>query len=404
MINADGVRELAYIVKIDEVKPIPGYDRVEHVRTSGWWTITKLGQFKPGDYAVYFEIDSKVPETEPFMFLAPKHFKIKTQKMCKTISQGLLMSLGDFIIDGKAPAWVLSIKNRIEQGEEVEHEGLTKAIGVTYAVAEDNKRKAASADKYKKMTQRKPNIFKQPWARWMMKRAWGKELMFFLFGRKKDKKTAWPDWVQRTDEERIENLSHWLQDKSEWIATEKIDGTSTTFTMKRKIFGQNEFYTCSRNVVFNKSNKKECYYDTNVYTEMGEKYHMQDVLKKLLNKYPEAKWVTIQGETYGENIQKRDYSMTGHDFKAFNLIFSNTGRLSTVEMTKILSEFGIPCVDILDEHYTLPDTIEELRDFVNSEPSRIDGKMREGVVFRSLDGVRSFKCVSPQYLIKFHNG
>ena len=34
--------------------------------------------------------------------------------------------------------------------------------------------------------------------------------------------------------------------------------------------------------------------------------------------------------------------------------------------------------------------------------SKIDGKMREGIVFRSLDAQRSFKCVSPEYLIKFH--
>ena len=89
--------------------------------------------------------------------------------------------------------------------------------------------------------------------------------------------------------------------------------------------------------------------------------------------------------------------------KAFNLKFSHRGRVGTVEMTEILSEFNIPCVNILDEHYILPDTIEELRDFVNSEPSRIDGKMKEGIVFRSPDVTRSFKCVSPEFLIKFHN-
>jgi hypothetical protein len=29
-------RALAYIVAIDEIKPIEGYDRVEYARTNGW--------------------------------------------------------------------------------------------------------------------------------------------------------------------------------------------------------------------------------------------------------------------------------------------------------------------------------------------------------------------------------
>ena len=39
MLNKDGQRELAYVVRIDEIKPIPNYDRVEHARVGGWWVI-----------------------------------------------------------------------------------------------------------------------------------------------------------------------------------------------------------------------------------------------------------------------------------------------------------------------------------------------------------------------------
>ena len=60
-------------------------------------------------------------------------------------------------------------------------------------------------------------------------------------------------------------------------------------------------------------------------------------------------------------------------------------------------------VDILERDYVLPDTIDELRDYVNSETSKIDNKMREGIVFRSHDGKQSFKCVSPEYLLKYHS-
>ena len=141
---------------------------------------------------------------------------------------------------------------------------LTKKLGVTYADDEDNSRKAPSVDKYKKMAQRHPSIFKKSWARWLMKRAWGRKLMFFFFGKKKDKKNGWPVWVSKTDEERIQNMPWIINSDEKWIATEKIDGTSTTFTMKRGKFGKKSFYVCSRNVCFG-SEDKPCYYDTNVY-------------------------------------------------------------------------------------------------------------------------------------------
>lgn len=403
MLNAKGERELAYVVKIDGISPIAGADRVELAHVGGWRIMVKKGQFQVGGYAIYFEIDSKVPEKEPFMFLESKHFKVKTQKYFKgtVISQGLLMALDDFILNSEVPSWVQSLKFQISKGVDIEHEGVTEVIGVTYAVEEDNKRKAASVDKYKKMAQRRPNIFKKPWAKWMMRREWGRKIMFALFGKKKDKKNGWPSWVSKTDEERVQNMTWILEDKSEWIATEKIDGTSTTATYRRTGRKKHEFYICSRNVVFDKPDKG-CYYETNVYTEMAEKYHFEDVLAALVEKY-DIEWVTLQGETYGAGIQKREYGLKEHDFVGFNLIFSDRGRLNSVEAKEILAEYGIPWVPIVDEHFVLPDTVEELL-AIATDKSVIDGGMREGLVFRSQDGTRSFKAVSNEFLLKYHNG
>lgn len=404
MLNPNtGERELAYIVKIDDISPITGADRVELAHVGGWRIMVKKDQFQVGDYAIYFEIDSKVPEKEPFMFLEPKHFKVKTQKYFKgtVISQGLLMAIDDFILNSEVPSWIQNLKFQISKGTDIEHEGLTEVIGVTYAVEEDNKRKAASVDKYKKMAQRRPNIFKKPWAKWMMRREWGRKIMFALFGKKKDKKSGWPSWVSKTDEERVQNMTWILEDKSEWIATEKIDGTSTTATYRRTGRKKHEFYICSRNVVFDKPDKG-CYYETNVYTEMAEKYHFEDVLAALVEKY-DLEWVTLQGETYGAGIQKREYGLKEHDFVGFNLIFSDRGRLNSVEAKEILAEYGIPWVPIIDEHFVLPDTVEELL-AIATDKSVIDGGMREGLVFRSQDGARSFKAVSNEFLLRYHNG
>ena len=407
MLNANSERELAYVVIIDGIEPIPGYDRVEHAIVGGWRVIVQKDQFKVGDPAIYFEIDSRVPsDRECFAFLEKRHYKVKTLKMCKTLSQGLLMHAEDF-------GWEIHETSEgkvcIFDDEGVNHYAtdesrfLTKKLGVTYADDEDNSRKAPSVDKYKKMEMRYKKLFKNPIIHWFMRYKFGRKIMFFFFGKKKDKKNGWPAWVQKTDEERIENMPFVLQNKNPWIVTEKIDGSSTTFTMKRGKLKKKDFYVCSRNVCFD-SIDKPCYYDTNIYWEMAEKYHMFEVLSQLLDILPAAEWITIQGETFGEGVQHNNYDLSGHDFRAFNVITSNEGRWNSCYMREILEDgYHIPCVPILDKAYILPDTVEELREYVNSKPSVVNGKMKEGIVCRSPDGIHSFKCVSPEYLLKYHS-
>jgi len=402
MLNASNQRMLAYIEKVTAITPIEKADRLEAVHINGWVCVCGKGEFKEGDVGVFFEIDSKLPEIYPFTemeFLVNKKYKIKSQKIRGQISQGLFMPLSAFENGDNTPTWVDSINFRIQNGSDVLHEDLTAVIGVTYAVEEDNKRKAPSVDKYKKMSQRHPQVFRQPWARWMMKREWGRKVMFFFFGKKKDKKSGWPNWVTKTDEERVQNMTWILEDKEPWIATEKIDGSSTTATYRKTGKRKHVFYICSRNVVFDKPDKK-CFYETNIYTEMAEKYNFEEVLEKIVEKY-NLEWATLQGETYGAGVQKREYSLKGHDFMGFNLIFSDRGRLNSVEAKEIMSEYGIPWVPIVDENFILPDTLEELLDIATNK-SQLDGGMREGLVFRSQDGVKSFKAVSNEFLLKYH--
>ena len=138
---------------------------------------------------------------------------------------------------------------------------------------------------------------------------------------------------------------------------------------------------------------------------MAEKYNIKEVLETMMKNFPTYDFITIQGETYGEGIQKRNYGLEEHDFKAFNLIIGCGGavkRYNPIEMTEILSRYGIPCVDIVDEHFKIPETCDELLTMAEGE-SMIDGGMREGLVFRSADGQRSFKAVSNPFLLKYHS-
>lgn len=405
MLNKNSERELAYVVLIDGIEPIEGYDRVETAIVGGWHVIVQKDQFKIGDPAIYFEIDSKVPkDKECFAFLEKRNYKIKTLKMCKTISQGLLMHAEDFgwniIFDGTKTPYIYD-GEKVHYADD-ESRFLTKILGVTYADAEDNQRKSAPVDKYKKMAQRHPAIFKKPFVRWLMKRSWGRKLMFLFFGKKKDKKNSWPEWVQKTDEERIQNMPWILKNDQPWIATEKIDGSSTTFTMKRGKHGKNEFYVCSRNVCFD-SIDKLCYYDSNIYWEMAEKYDMFNIMTKMLEAFPNEEWITIQGETYGPGVQKRDYTCINHELAVFNVIMSTKGRLNSIYMKELMDMYGIPCVPILDKNIYINqfENVDAILEYAEGS-SRIDGFPREGIVFRSQDGVQSFKAVSNSFLLKYH--
>ena len=414
MLNKNGERELAYVVIIDEIMPIDGYDRVELARVGGWHVIVQKGQFKVGDPAIYFEVDSKVPsDRECFAFLAKRKYKIKTIKMCGVISQGLLMHPSDF-------GWTIKEDNdgtpviesyisgqdyKLHRPDD-ESRFLTKELGVTHIEDEDNK-PAPRVDKYKAMAQRRPEVFKQKWARWMMRREWGRKIMYFFFGQKKKKssETAFPTkfpYVHKSDEERIENMPFLLKDKQPWIKTQKIDGTSSTYILARGRFGKLEKYVCSRNVRQLTPSQKTYHKDIeeNVYWMMAEKYHIFDFLEKYLYEN-KLDYVCLQGETAGPSLQGNPHKFKEICFFGYNFIRSDSGRMNSIEAAQICQSAGIPWVPIADSNYVLPDDMETLK--LDADGPCIVGEgMREGWVCRSYDGKLSFKNVSREYLLKYH--
>ena len=346
------------------------------------------------------------------MFLEGKHFKIKTQKY-KTPSgyfwsQGLLMSAEDFGwkngYDADGDPIIIWDKDATKELPYLnEGDFLTEKLGITYADADDNKRKAKSADKYKLMSQRRPDIFKKKWAQWMMRRNWGKKVMFFFFGKKKDKKSQWPSHIaSKTDVERIQNMIWILQDKKSFVATEKVDGSSFSVMAERNKFGKIKKYICSRNVVFDDP-KAKCYYDTNIYFEAYEKYILGDKIEQML-KDLDLPNLAIQMEIYGDGVQKRNYSLKDGERKiAVFHILSNNVKMSMEKVVELCEKYDLPHVPIIDNNYILPDTIEELQTYVESSSSAIDGLEKEGIVFYDKEtGTQYFKFVSPSFLMKYH--
>lgn len=384
-------RALAYVVTIDEIRPINGYDRVEYARTNGWWVIIgKADNLNVGDKCVYFEVDSKVNASdERFAFLEKRNYKIKTQKMCKVISQGLLMPLSLFP----------------EIGDVDVNTDVTDILKVRYAVEEDNVRKSNGDPnaKYKSMAARHQNIFKKRWARWMMRREWGRKIMFMFFGKKKDNPRSFPThfpFVHKTDEERCENMP-WVLGCGPFVVTEKLDGTSSTYILERKGRNKFEFYVLSRNVRQQDENQKT-YHDHNIYWDMAFKYNIENCLKSFLINNPNLKYVCIQGESVG-SVQGNPLKLDSDDLYVFNFIDSEKGRYDSVTGRTIIEQMGMKWVPILDTNYMVPDDMEDFKKFATAQSVVNPNVMREGVVLRSHENDLSFKNVSREYLLK-HNG
>ena len=188
-------RKLASIRKVENIIPIEGADMIEVSVVGGWKVVTKKGEFKPGDLAIYCEVDSFLPIKEEFEFLRKSSYKkmgeqegfrLKTIRLRGQLSQGLLLP---------ASQEVLSL---YKEGEDV-----TGLLGI---VKYEPPIPAELAGKVKGM---------------------------------------FPSFLRKTDEERIQNLT---ENYNEWkekvfYVTEKLDGSSATFYLK-----DGEFGVCSRNL------------------------------------------------------------------------------------------------------------------------------------------------------------
>lgn len=390
----DGKRALAHTEKISWIKPIEGADNIELVGVLGWTCIAKIGEFKEGDICVYIEIDSKVPEKEWSEFLRPKHFKVKTMKLGKfnVISQGLALPLNVFDID---------IPNEAEID-------VTDLLGITYSVKEDNKRKGKGIDKYQSMAQRRPDIFKRPWARWMMRRMWGKRIMFIFFGKKKDNDRRFPtkfEYIHKTDQERVENMPWVLESDEKFIRTQKCDGSSATYILERK--GRKyEFYVCSRNVRMLKPDQETFFGEDNPYWDMAFKYDIENKLKDILDSHPDWQYVCWQGEICGPKIQSNPHHLEENHLYLFHMIDSNRGMWNILDAKVCWNKYFMESVPIEKTYITLEKDMEDFKltadGFYDSDVCEgYTNCLREGFVYyKAEDPNFSFKNVSRKYLLK----
>lgn len=375
-------RKLAHIEKIEWIRPIEGADSIELCGILGWQcVIAKKDNFKIGDHVIYCEVDSVMPEKSEFEFLRDRKFRIRTIKLRGELSQGLVLPLSIFkSICG------YELKE-FDFGDD-----LTEDLGITKYLSPSEREDLAEE-------QRKIALEKNRLKKYMMRYSWFRKL--FL---SKKQKSGFPYWVQKTDEERIQNLGDkFIQENADKIVyvTEKIDYQSGTWTSKEilkysgylgKLFPIKKilFVVASRNL---QTNNKD-----SLYWQIAEKYNLESICKK----YP---GIIIQGEQGNSKVQGNKYGIKEPKMWVFNIITPLGKQLNYAEMQDFCYKNKLDIVPLIGI-YKMSDigsTVSEFLEFCKGK-STLANIHREGVVIRCIENgkkIISFKCINNDFLLKY---
>lgn len=317
-------RQLASRTVISNIQPIDGADSIETATAKGWNIVVRKGEFSIGDSVIYFEIDSALPLFDSrFAFLEPRGV---------TVIDGINFHVLKTIrLRGQISQGLLLPSNQFGDDE------LPKIVKYEKPVPMDGE-----------------NLIGQyPHA-----------------------------WAIKTDAERIQNLGNFMGkiNSLEWTATEKIDGTSTTYINDGGVLR-----IASRNYELDAN---PSLLRSKVAAELG-----------LLDILPEGH--AIQGELFGPNIQGNPLQVNSVQFRAFNF-FKQGQIISYDEWPVALAAIRVPILDL-----ELPTTVEAIVAQADNLKSAISPSRRaEGIVWHCGEpqqflGTRDgFKAISNTYLAK----
>lgn len=325
--------------------------------------MAKSDNFNVGDKVIYIEVDSVLPPKPEFSFMKDRKYRVRTIKLRKQISQGLVLPMS-------------YLKKEYAVGTDVTNElGITK-----YDPQAEAEKELILKPKYQK------TLF-SPIISFLMRFEWFRKWYLKLHVTN----CAFPTEVaKKTDEERIQNLTiafeDWKKRQVPFYVTEKIDGCSMTVFLDDKLFG-----VCSRNVWLRKE-------DNSHYWEVARRFQLEEVLNSL-KKYFGAKRVVIQGEIIGQSIQGNKYKISGFDFYVFNLVVDGL-KLDQETMMAVCKEHNLKTVPLLYKGFTLPNTISELVELSKGKSKLLDSQDREGFVIRNYNENISYKVINPNFLLK----
>lgn len=339
------MRKLVTIRQVSSIKPIVGADAIECASVDGWSVVVKKNEFDPGDACVYIEIDSFLPlQDERFAFLSKNKIswndkegiRLRTVKLRGQISQGLILPLSSF-------PELLAFQNKDSDVD------LAQVLGIE---------------------------------------KWEAPIPASLSG---DIEGAFPSFIRKTDQERIQNMPELLASDAneEFEVTVKLDGSSMTVFHNDGVSG-----ICTRNWWIKETASNSLW-----------RVATRNKLLTALEAY--GRNLALQGEIIGEGIQGNPEKLRGQEFYLFDVYDIKQGqylgqqaRAQVVEDLRTLgAELSeVPCLGAMTLAQFEQD-VAKILDFAEG-PSLNPDTAREGLVFKRLDGGVSFKVISNSYLLK----
>lgn len=340
------MRKLATIRRILSLDPIEGADAIEVALVDGWRTVVKKGEFRVGDLAVYFEIDSWIPKAiAPFLFKGKSYegvegARLQTVRLRGQISQGLLLPMSCL------PPEYLS--------DQLPDEGFdaSNLLGVRLWEPPPPKQQG------------------------------------FTGGRPAGN---FPPFLRKTDQERIQNLRRelgvWAEAGEQWEVTEKLDGTSfTAFRYEGRVG------VCSRNFEIKPDAEGDAF--PGLYWQVANETGLLDLI-------PDG--FAVQGEIVGPGIQGNKYQLHTPTLFVFDVFDIARQRYLFPQERRdwlTLHRISIQHVPILVLYSRTPYRIDDALTFADGL-SVLAPVPREGLVFKHMARSLSWKAISNAWLLKF---
>jgi RNA ligase (TIGR02306 family) len=359
-------RKLATVRRITSLSPIEGADRIEVAQVDGWKVVTQKGIHRVGDLAVYFEIDSLLPELPEFEFLRKTSyvktsqegsgFRLKTIRMRGQVSQGLIVpirELTQYLCADPADPYDQRDLNEdwLEEGQDV-----TELLGVK---------------KYERVIPAQ------------------------LAGKVRGN---FPGFLRKTDQERIQNYIGTFMRKYRdhtWECSLKLDGSSMTVYYYAP---EDRFGVCSRNLDLIET-------DDNAFWTVARKFNLEEKLRAAHAYHGCGSSYAIQGELVGPGIQGNREGLKELYFFVFDVwdIDQQVYLDSETRRSLVEDELGlkhVPVYETCTYGFDSADGFLEYAEYAFDGGS-INHPEREGLVFKSLDDPNvSFKAISNAFLLK----
>ena len=339
-------RALASIVVVRRVLAIPDADKICLAEIKGWQCVIKKDEFKVGDQAIYYSIDSIPDFSDPnFSLVRQRGDRIKTIKLRGVLSQGMLSPL----------SWLSDRGHSIDglsEGDDV-----TEKMGITKYISEEER------DQY------------------------------FPDGVDRDgedTRCGFPEDVPKTDEKRLQDSPHYIGyiANRNIIVTRKEDGCSATFTCK-----DGAFSVSGRNFTYHVPTGSSRHYFL-IATKLNIEAKMRELGRNL----------AIQGEIVGPKVNGNRLRLEDFQYRVFNIYCLDLHRyLLWGEVEAICESLGLCTVPVVYRG-NASDLDLSVQGFI----AMADGQtyatnvLGEGIVVKTDDdGLRlSFKVISNNYLLK----